>query len=65
MDAKQIHIIDSKWVFKRKVEKNGLIRYKSRLVIRGFKDKNVHDLKETCAPVSRQPVVRSALSIKK
>ena len=32
-------------------------------MIRGFKDKNVYDSKETYAPVSRLPVVRSLLEI--
>lgn len=44
---------------------DGTTRFKARLVIRGFKDKNsyVYDIKETCTPVSRLPVVRSVLAI--
>ena len=30
---------------------------------RGFKDRNIYDLKETYAHVSRLPVVRSSLAI--
>ncbi len=30
--------IDSKWVFKRKIDKNGEEKFKARLVIIGFKD---------------------------
>ena len=56
-------VIDSKWVFKRKEEGNGKIRFKARLVIRGFKDKEKYDLTETYAPVSRTPLVRCILSI--
>lgn len=62
-DGKKANIIDSKWVFKKKLESDGSIRFKARLVIRGFKDRNVYDLKETYAPVSRLPVVRSLLAI--
>ena len=57
------NIIDSKWVFKRKVDDNGQEKYKARLVIRGFKDKNVYELRETYAPVSRLAVIRASLAI--
>lgn len=36
--------IDSKWMFKRKTESDGKIRYKARLVIKGIKEKNEYDL---------------------
>lgn len=62
-DGKRANIIDSKWVFKRKLKADGSTRNKSRLVIRGFEDKNFYDLKDTYAPVSRLSVVRSLLSI--
>ena len=61
-DGKRVNIIDSKWVFKKKVENEGKIKYKDRLVIRGFKDKNVYDLKETYAPVSRLSLIRAVIS---
>lgn len=61
--GKRPNIIDSKWVFKKKVESNGSIKYKARLVSRGFKDKNVYGLKETYAPVSRLSLIRAVLSI--
>ncbi|XP_044596960.1 uncharacterized protein LOC123273585 [Cotesia glomerata] len=48
---------------RRKVECNGSIKYKARLVSRGFKDKNVYELKETYAPVSRLSLIRAVLSI--
>ena len=57
------NIIDSKWVFKRKIHENGLQKFKARLVIRGFKDKNVYELRETYAPVSRLAVIRASLAI--
>ena len=61
-EGKNANIIDSRWIFKKKVE-NGNTKYKARLVIRRFKDKNVYTLKETYAPVSRQSLIRAALSI--
>ena len=57
------NIIDSKWVFKRKMDENGLEMFKARLVIRGFKDKNVYELRETYAPVSRLAVIRASLAM--
>ena len=57
------NILDSRWVLKRKQEKNGGDRFRARLVIRGFKDKNWYDLAETYAPVSRLPLVRTVIAI--
>jgi len=57
------NIIDSRWVLKRKIESNSQVRFKARLVIRGFTDKNVYDLQETYAPVSRLPLIRAVLAI--
>ena len=57
------NIIDSKWVFKRKMDEYGFEKFKARLVIRGFKDKNVYELRETYAPVSRLAVIRASLAI--
>ena len=59
LDGKRANIIDSKWIFPKKLEAEGPIRFKAELMIRGFKARNVYDLKETYAPVSRLPVVRS------
>lgn len=41
-DCKKLNIIDSKWVFKKKFDKDR--KYKARLVIRGFMDKYVYDI---------------------
>lgn len=54
------NIIDSRWVFR--IKQNGE-KFRARLVIRGFKDKNQYDLTETYAPVSRLGVVRGVLAI--
>lgn len=50
-------------MFKRKTKPNGNTKFKARLVIRGFKDRNIYDLKETYAPVSRLVLVRTVLAI--
>ena len=57
------NILDSRWIFKRKVNESGNVKFKARLVIRGFKDKNNYDLRETYTPVSRLALVRSFLAI--
>lgn len=62
-NGRKPNIIDSRWVFKRKIGQNKNIKYKARLVIRGFKDKNVYDLMETYAPVSRLVLVRCVIAI--
>ena len=62
-NGERLNVIDSKWVLKRKLDKDGNEKLKARLVIRGFKDKNVYDLSETYAPVSRLSLVRASLSI--
>lgn len=54
-------IISSRWIFKVKSEPNS-VRYKSRLVIRGYADKNIYDINETYAPVSTIADVRLMLS---
>jgi hypothetical protein len=62
-DGKRLNLIDSRWVFKRKVFENNKTKFKARLVIRGFKDRNMYGLSETYAPVSRLPIVRAVLTI--
>lgn len=61
--SKRPNIIDSKWIFKIKTEKDGGKKYKARLVIRGFKNINTYELKETYASVSRLVLVRTVLAI--
>lgn len=62
-NGQKLNVIDSRWIFKRKIAKDNSTKYKARLVIRGFKDKNCYDLKETYAPVSRLTLVRAVLAI--
>lgn len=61
-NCRKPNIIDSKWVFKQKEDGSNVTKYKERLVIRGFKDTNLYDLKETYALVSRLTLVRSVLA---
>ena len=63
INGRKPNTIDSRWLFKKKVETERNIKYKARLVIRGFKDKNIYDLKETYAPVSRLSLIRAVISI--
>ena len=53
----------TRWLFKRKLNVNGSIKYKARLVVRGFKDQNIYEPKETYAPVSKLPLVRAVIAI--
>lgn len=46
-NSQSVNILDSRWVFKRKTEADGEMRYKAHLVIRGFKDNNDYELRET------------------
>ena len=62
-EGAKTNIIDSRWIFKRKLEPNGDVKFKARLVIRGFKDLNKYELSETYAPVSRPPLVRTIFAI--
>uniref|UniRef100_A0ABD2WZE0 Reverse transcriptase Ty1/copia-type domain-containing protein n=1 Tax=Trichogramma kaykai TaxID=54128 RepID=A0ABD2WZE0_9HYME len=57
------NIIDSRWVFKRKVSPTTETIYRARLVVRGFKDTNDYEIRETYAPVSRMTVIRSVFAI--
>ena len=57
-------IVDCKWVFKVKADKNGkLERLKARLVARGFPETQGHDLDETFSPVVRYDSLRFFLAI--
>lgn len=58
-----VNILDTRWIFKIKIGKNGKILYKVRLVTGGYLDEKQYELKETYAPISGLPVVRTALSI--
>jgi len=55
--------ISSKWVFKTKVLPGGGIRYKVRLVIRGFEQQAGVDFGETFAPVAKLQSLRMMLAL--
>ena len=50
-------------MFKIKTDTNEKKNFKARLVIRGFKDTNEYELRETYALVSRLSVITAALAI--
>lgn len=55
-------ILNSRWVFVKKLEPNEVIRFKARLVIQGFADPNVYSKDEIYSPVSSIDDVRFLLS---
>ena len=48
---KNVKIMKTRWVHKKKSEAEGSTRYRSRLVVKGFSDNNHYDLSD--APVAR------------
>lgn len=56
------NILTTRWIFKEKVNSEGNRIKKTRLVTRGFQDKNFYNLHETYAPVTRISLVRAVLA---
>ena len=46
--GKKTNLIDSRWIFKRKETENGEEKFKARLVISGFKDKQIRVKRNIC-----------------
>ena len=55
--------ISSKWVFMTKVNADGSLRYKARLVVRRFEQREGLDYQETIAPVAKFPTLRVLLAL--
>ncbi|GKC22715.1 retrovirus-related pol polyprotein from transposon TNT 1-94 [Tanacetum coccineum] len=56
-------IIGTKWVFKNKIDENGVVsRNKARLVAQGYNQQEGIDFDETCAPVARLESIRILLA---
>jgi hypothetical protein len=60
---KSLKAIGSKWVFRRKIGPDNSIRYKARLVIKGYEQVPGIDFGETYAPVSKLSTLRLLLAM--
>lgn len=57
-------ILDTKWVFSRKpLEKDSKMKYKARLVVRGFAQRNNFNFEEIYSPVAKMATIRALLAI--
>ena len=52
------NVISTKWVFKKKVDNEGKIKYKARIVARGFTQRPGIDYQDTYSPVVRFTTLR-------
>lgn len=58
------HVIDTKWVYDLKVDENGyIVRFRARVVARGFKQIPGLDFLETFSPVARLSTMRLLLAL--
>lgn len=60
---KTVKLLGTRWVFRIKQEPNGEKKYKARLVVRGFQQREGIDFFETYAPVARLPTIRLILAL--
>lgn len=59
---KGVRLIDAKWIYKLKINPDGTLRYRARLVARGFLDSNSYDIMEVYAPVADINDIRTILA---
>ncbi|KAH9155528.1 hypothetical protein AeRB84_002517 [Aphanomyces euteiches] len=56
--------LDTTWVFRRKLDQNGrVVKYKARLVIKGYMQVEGIDFDQTHAPVARITAIRAVLAL--
>ena len=60
--SKETHAIGSKWIFKTKPNPDRTVRFKPRLVVKGYKQTKDINFKEIYAPVSRLATLRITLA---
>lgn len=57
------HIIGTKWIFKKKLDENGIIvQNKERLVARGYNQEEGNNFEETFSPVAGLKVIHLLLA---
>jgi len=57
-----MHVIETKWVFRNKLDEQGIIvKHKARLVAKGYNQEEGIDFGETYAPIARLEVIRLLL----
>jgi len=55
-------VIGTKWVFRNKMNENGVVRNKARLVCKGYSQVEGIDFEETYAPVARIEAIKMFLA---
>uniref|UniRef100_A0A2A4J3A4 Reverse transcriptase Ty1/copia-type domain-containing protein n=1 Tax=Heliothis virescens TaxID=7102 RepID=A0A2A4J3A4_HELVI len=58
-----VRIVQCKWVFKKKLNSDNSVRYRARLVAKGFSQKKGIDYKETFSPVLRYSTLKMLFAV--